>query len=497
VCLGFVGFSQSRFAEDLICDGMEIDLSYSKDGKLIASHGRQSYFGMINPFASATSVEAFAKLMPTILKRNQSSPDKRFKIIMDTTDIEKSGQMLYDLVDVFSQNLTEEEIESIEFVAMGVGARHDAEKLVKAKYGDKTAYPLTCNRLHLMDITENSDEKDKLELKYHTSESDKIVHTVSDFRDNPKPLVEILEKHQELKVPFQNMEKEHKAYLELYPKSNMLISSTNPDIEAVYKLMEYGLKGVKFDNLPSIHDLPENERTFDDIVKYVKDARPFGNIGNRELRNKQRESGMPYQYHVSDIILTNAVVVSCLCMLKKARDSLGKHADDATNTTRKVVWNTAHAAFLTSYALCLTMHHILLANAFADTEAGLALSVLSQPMAYCTMKAITHLANNKVINQEDKTFKVFKELYDNNVFHTLYFTLSHFSNESFTASENAKAFAYNTLSCIVTNIAVNRLLPALYSRIKDNICTKDLDQDSVGTEMREIIIESHQNEIRV
>ncbi|VVC27597.1 Hypothetical protein CINCED_3A002187, partial [Cinara cedri] len=31
VTRGFIGFSQSRFAEDLICDGMEIDLSYSKD----------------------------------------------------------------------------------------------------------------------------------------------------------------------------------------------------------------------------------------------------------------------------------------------------------------------------------------------------------------------------------------------------------------------------------------------------------------------------------
>lgn len=168
VTRGFFGFSQSKFAEDLICDAMEIDLSYSKDGNLIASHGRQSYFGMINPFASAVRIESFAKLMPTILKRNQSSSNKRFKIVMDTTDIEKSGQMLYDIVNIFSQNLTKEEIESIEFVAMGIGARHDAGKLVKAKYGNEIAYSLTCNRLHLMDITENRDEENKLELKIYS-----------------------------------------------------------------------------------------------------------------------------------------------------------------------------------------------------------------------------------------------------------------------------------------------------------------------------------------
>lgn len=375
VTRGFFGFSQNRFAEDLICDGMEIDLNYSKDGKLIASHGKQSYFGIINPFASAVRVEAFAKLMPAILKRNQSSSNKRFKIIVDTTDIKESGKMLYDLIDIFSQNLTKEEIESIEFVAMEIGARDDAEKLVKAKYGNEIAYSLTCNHLHLIDIIKNSDEKDKLELKSHTLQSDKIVHAVSDFRDNPKPLVEILEKHPELKTPFQNMEKEHGAYLTLYPKSNMLISSTNSDVEAVYKLIEYGLKEVKFDKLPSIYDLPENERTFDDIVKYVKDARPFDNIGNRELRNKQRESGMPYQYHVSDIILTNIIAVSCLCMIKKACNLLGKHVDGATSNTRKVAFHTAHAAFFTSYTLCFAMHQLLLANAFADTEAGLALSV--------------------------------------------------------------------------------------------------------------------------
>lgn len=116
-------------------------------------------------------------------------------------------------------------------------------------------------------------------------------------------------------------------------------------------------------------------------------------------------------------------------------------------------------------------------------------------MAYCTMRAITYLADNKVINQENKTFKVFRELYANNIFHTLYFTLSYFSNESFTASENAEACAYNTLSCIVTNIAVSRLLPAVCSRIKDRICKKD--KDSVDTEMSEIVIENRQIEIRV